>query len=901
MRRPARRPAAPLVLLAAGVPLVAAPADARGQPAAGRGGAEAPAAHASAPAPGRIAGQIVDASTGEPLPEALVVLAPHPEGLLPTAGAGASAYPAAAYRVRSDAAGRYGFAAVAPGTYRLHAARLGYAAASVDVRVADAAPEVSLGLTVAPLALRPVEVRAAGRRGPEPGAAAPDDGGAAARLAAAALRQRTYLTTDARELTRADVGEAATVAESDLFRALHRLPGVSTRDEWAAELWTRGARPDLTRVTLDGLPLYSPVAAFGAFAAVNADAVGSATLLPGVRPASVGEGGAAVLDLRTRAGGRFGGRAAGGVAGVGELGVASARLSLDGAAAGGRAAWMVSARRSYLDGVTALLPGPRQDAPDFGDLTARADVLVGGQRLVVSGLLQRSRSVPDMSPIRTGDRGVAWGNRLARVTHAAAGRGLAVTHTLGASTHSFASRGAGPAVVPFPPPGDTAPPAPVVVPQHPDVRVSAVVLRGELAPAPRGAPPAAADAAGPAWEAGYELSRQQARVAGGGRRYFTSAEPPSPEWTADDLARDSVAQDGAVTVAAAWAARRWRPSPRLEVEPGLRLDLAAGAAGGPAALRPGPRLAARYTFGGGARLSAAVGRSVQYTQALARVGLDNGARFYPGALWFAAGARAPGAPARAAFAGDVPALTTDLATFGAERWLGGGWLGAANAYARRTRGLLTYDPAPGALTDSAAAGRAAVVPGRERAVGLELSARRLVGRTTATLAYSWGASAIDAGGWRYRAPQDRPHAFDATVSHRLGARWRVGGALSAASGTPYARTVTRALVDGAGAMRVAGSVRDRPGSSRNPSFRGADLLVEWTRPVRGWHLGAFAQLHSPLAAVSSDAYRGRELCYAPEGSAPGAVFGPSARCVAAGAPRETTFPVIPVVGMRWAF
>src|SRR5690606_14373537 len=108
------------------------------------------------------------------------------------------------------------------------------------------------------------------------------------------------------------------------FRALQRTPGVTTRDDFTATLWTRGASWDQTRVYLDGLPLFNPTHAGWLFSAVNPDALGEAVFYPGVRPARYGEGAAAVLDLSARSGGGPG------VRGRGELSLASARLAMDG-------------------------------------------------------------------------------------------------------------------------------------------------------------------------------------------------------------------------------------------------------------------------------------------------------------------------------------------------------------------------------------------------------------------------------------------------------------------------------------------------------------------------------------------------------------------------------------------
>src|SRR6185503_13417729 len=107
-----------------------------------------------------------------------------------------------------------------------------------------------------------------------------------------------------------------------------------------------------------------------------------------------------------------------------------------------------------------------------------------------------------------------------------------------------------------------------------------------------------------------------------------------------------------------------------------------------------------------------------------------------------------------------------------------GVLVAANLYARRSVGIITQDPRPGSGIN-----RQFFVGAVENAHGLELSARRLTGRVTGSLAYSYGRSTRNASGLTYAADGDRRHALDATLMARLGS-FRVGGALSAMSGLP---------------------------------------------------------------------------------------------------------------------
>jgi hypothetical protein len=855
--------------------LLAAPAS------AGRATASVASAPAAAAARADVAGQVVDAGSGVPLEGAVVVLVPHPDGALAAGGVG-DPFPASARRALTGADGRYRFAGLVPGAYRLHASRLGYAPSALDVTLGDGAPGVSLGLAVAPFALRAVPVHARASDAPRPADVRGGGAPTAARVRAAADRQARYLAPDVRELTPADVGDAVTLAESDLFRALHRLPGVSTRDEWTAELWTRGTRADQTRVLFDGLPLFGPFHAYGVLSAINADVVGAAFLHPGVRPAAIGEGGAAVLDVHTRAGSRGPARvdAAGdsvraGAAATGsaELAVTSARAALGGASRDGGVAWRVAGRRSYLDAITRVRNG--EPSYHFADAFARVDLrLGGGHALTVSALEQRDRVPTPPRSVSLGgffadSQGAAWGDRVARVTHRVrlgGARPLLVEHTLGASAHEVDGmrlRGGFPALS--------------------RVGVGYGVLRGSVSPLAASAD--AHDGAAPAWSAGWEVARQSARYAGPGRRAFTGL----------GGAAGDTAIDGRVTVATLWGARRWHPASRLVVEPGLRLEFGAGR-DADARLRAAPRVAARYTLDDRTLVSAAAGRSVQYAQALPTVEGADVARFQPVALWQVAGR-------------DVPALTTDLATLGAERWLGGGWLGSVNAYARRAAGLVVHDPTPGLGAD-----RRLFVVADERGQGVELSARRLVGRTTATFAYTYARSMLSAGGWRYASPQDRPHALDFTIAHRLTPRRRVALALSAASGAPFTRVVDRFVGDGSGLPSTvdeftvsgngnayAGTVADVPNGGRRPPALGADLLYEWSRPIRGRPFAAWFQLHSPLALQSTGGYGGSGMCVVPAGSAPADVFGPAARCAPPWRAYEDTFVVIPVVGLRVAF
>lgn len=831
-------------------------------------------AGAAAPAPARaVSGEVVQAETGAALEGATVVLAPATPGLVGDPAGGA--FVAATRSAVTGPGGAYRFDGVPSGRYVLRVSRLGFRAATVEVElrggdvasVVEPGTRVSVGLTVVPVRLRPVEV---GAVAPEPFArhARTPRAVGDARTAALRLRQRRYLSTDVREVTQADVAEGMTLGETDLFRALQRLPGVSTRNDFTAELWTRGARWDQTRVTFDGLPLYNPLHVGGLLSAVNADAVGAAFLHPGVRPAALGEGGAAVLDLRSRPGG-----GGGALRGVTELSLLSARATLDQRVAGGRGAWMLSARRSYLDLVAPRLPlGGLRFPYYFAEVAGRADWQLGpGRALEVSVLRSQDYLTGDFTaddPNR-GTR-ARWGNTVARVTLAAPARlgplgAVTARHTVGVSAYEGVVRpGVSDSVVAAALRRD--------LPMQP-VRagLAYLSLAGEATPTGEGAP---------AWTGGYELSVQRAATTGALRRAYTS----------DALDSSRVRATADVPQLAVWAERRARPVPRLTTSAGLRAEAGPPVPGGGpiGALRLAPRLAARYALGE-TFVSAGLGRSYQYVQTVpgTPVGGNDPAitssTLRPVPLWLAAGTTLDGVHA--------PALRTDLATLGAERWVGAGWQLAANAYARRSAGLAVDDPRPGV-----ALGRPLFVVGSERARGVEFGLRKLTGRWTMSANYAAAHARTAALGLTYPSIQDQRRVFGATSMLRLGRNVRLGGAYTGSSGAPFtvgsAGSIVRDSATGALAWRDLPQ-GGPPGADRLPSYGRYDLLFDWSGQIRSVRAGAFVQVHNLTQRTNAVGIAKGACVPGPRSPTVDGCFG--------GRQFEQGMPMIPVVGLRLTF
>ncbi|MFW6079761.1 MAG: carboxypeptidase regulatory-like domain-containing protein [Gemmatimonadota bacterium] len=815
----------------------------------GRAAAQEPVDREGLPR-GSISGVVVDAETDSPIDGARVALEPLPAAALD----GDTVEPAdpfgrAGRTTTSDTLGRYAFVGLPPGRYGLSITRVGYRDARIEVRLRRTTDSrVSIALTVEPIALAPVEARGAA---PEPYARTltiteeTDRGQRAAVL----RRQREHLATDVRALTHAEVVEAVTLGEPDLFRALHRLPGVTAPHAYTAELQVRGAPPGHTRVRIDGVPVYSPLHAFGVFSAVTPDAVASALLYPGVRPAPVGGGAAGVLDLRTRSG-----RSAEELRGLADISLASARLALDRRAFDGRAAWMVAFRRSWLDGATRLaehVAGPdhiRRIPYAFDDIVARADVRIDDGVLVeASGFRQRDAVSGDLPDALDGVR-ATWGDSGGRLTVDAPIGSWRGRHTLGVSRSSLRVRTGLPDADPNP--GGDGPPvdhrlirSAVSGSLEPDVAGGGSASGPSIAPEPRSGRALGADTAasadgessrsgsagtGSRWRVGYEATWRTMSYRGSGPR-------PYAGWPLEDV--DSLAVDGSLVTAALWVDRRGSPVEDLELRVGARLE-GGGAVSNESTLRIAPRMTARYRPVAGLALAAGFGRSYGYVQTLGPTAPAFHDALDAGRILLLAGA-------------EVPALRADLATVGGEAWLGDAWLVSANAFLRRTAGYAFPDPRPGRLLD-----RPTFVVGENGAHGIEVAVRRVAGRWTVSAGYTLTESRVHLEGVSYRAPASPRHAVDATLMTRIADALRIGAAFTSTAEAVYTpRFVNEVRCDDEDRCRLdAAPTLGPPGSGRAPRYASLDLLVDWTHAFDGWRIGAYVQVRNALGRDNRAAY-----------------------------------------------
>jgi hypothetical protein len=762
----------------------------------------------------RVAGRVVDAETGTPLDGVLLQLRSLPEGA-------AGSAPALQRWTLSDTLGGYAFDRLPAGEYRLEGSRVGYRSYGVELDLRPGLERrLSVGLAVEPIRLAPVRLLVeqpqsflrAEPRGARAGLADAD------RTAGGGTR--VSLALDAGETTRESVLHAVVLGEPDLFRSLQRLPSVSTRSDYTAELWTRGAAWHETRVYFDGLPLFNALHGFGAFSGIGQGALGGAVFHPGVRPASLGEGSAGAVDLETLRGsgtGRPGLRA--------DLSVVTAGLSIDQEHAEGRAAWMLSGRRTYLDWLTRLASefsgDPERHLPyAFGELVGRIDLEPrDGHAVEISGLHGRDRLRAGPAP------GGAWGNTAVRATHHARLAGAGLRHTLGTSRNSGT----------FPDVQDL--PASALLPLRGSRTRSAIVysaLAGEV------------HAGGtrdgvPGWAVGYEAVRQSVEyrgpaalsiprplyglAAGEGERV---ADPADAGWTADqhDRAR--------LQLLALWASHLHARG-RLRVQGGARLE-AGDEVLGSGRLRASPRLVIRYRALPGALLSAGLSRTYQYAQAIAPAGLHL-ASLSAGYSWALAGP-------------ETPALRADLVTLGAQLGDGAPWSLSAHAFARQTSGVVAPDPRPGPLF-----GRHPQL-GSTLAQGVELSLAAEAGIWSGSAAYTLSGSSTRSAGLRYPSATDRPHAVTLASTLRPDGRWTLGAVFTGASGVPFTRVYGADVgcwdPDGCDAQPIPWT--GDPNAGRSERYASLDLLADRSVSARGGSWELFLQVRNVLDRQNGTLY-----------------------------------------------
>jgi hypothetical protein len=552
-------------------------------------------------------------------------------------------------------------------------------------------------------------------------------------------RERARFEAEAGVTTRVVSGAELKVlpglAEADVLRAVEVLPGVVTTSDFSSAFHVRGGSADQNLILLDGFPIFNPFHLGGLFSVFNSDVVARAELLAGGFGAEYGGRVSSVLNVETRE------DAEGGISGDAGVSLLASRIALraplPGLLGGEGGMAYVSGRRSYFD---VVLPEPARFPYHLTDLQGGATLgTPGGGTLRITGYTGRDvLDLSDFDPPGEEDDATDvlrirwnWGNDVVGARWSQPFGAWVADARLG-----YSSFGETLGFVDF---DDT----------RFSSRIRQVTARADL---------------GREWSPalGVRLGAEANRLS-----YRNRSEAGGTEFF--------FAEDDGI-LGAAYGQVRWRPGDAWIVEPGLRADVWRAQETTHALLSP--RLAVKRFFGrerdGAVKL--AVGRYTQFLHSLRDESfpLSND-------TWIVADA-------------SIPAVVSDQAQLGVERFWGDDWYASAEAYYRRFDGVTAVNFAddPNDATDNLLAGDA-------RSYGLDFMLRRTTGRLRGWTAVSFLRARQTlpdpiARGWGEEdATESYPPVYDRRVDVDLvlqydlpwgveaGARWNYG------SGIPYTR------------------------------------------------------------------------------------------------------------------
>lgn len=800
-------PTGPLLLwivLAATIPGLVAPPSLAGQVPADRPGEAARPTAVLAD----VSGQVVEATTSRSVATAEVVLtAVSAAGDRDDAGLTRSG--------TTDARGRYHLADVPPGTYRLTVSRLGYRTATLWLEVpSESVVRRSVGLDLEPIRLEVVGIEVPGLLHPwsRPG-----------RERSPSTSPRTSVfgadggrpTLDARALTAAEVRRLSTIGEPDVLRSLQRLPGVSSRGDFSADLWTRGAPWGMTRILLDGLPLYHPLHIGGTTSGFTTEGLDAVVLMPGVRPAHVAEGAAGTVNIVSRPA-RSGGDLLIGFSSLALRTHWEDRMVRD------RVGLSVTARRSWWDVVD---PPPifTGDASSrsidyyFIDLMGRFDARLPGDVMLEAGGLREEDHIDGDVGDLVGDSRGRWGNRVGWVSLARAWEDVALRAMVGRSTHSSWTR-------PLPWSSffsdDGIPSLDVMT-----LDLGRTLLRIEARGGQEG---------GLTWSGGLDRARETLSQAGldatdrqapgvytlMGDVPAARSGPAETEWTR--LWGQASAELGPASISAGLVREDAAHDERPRLLPNLRLRL-----------RPVPWLA----------LEAAGGRSTQSAYPMARAGRSFGPALGVGHVWMLAGE-------------DVPPLVADARTLGAEVTLAHGFGFGTTLYRRHVSGVSLDGvgvPRDGYAAEASPDGE----PGEERGRGVELVAWRRAGRVSGEVSYSRGWAEFEGPeGDRWASPAERRYSLDVTLQGRLMDGVRLVAVFRNESGWPYVLGPWVCPEDEECEHAMGDPLRPTDFTYRRaPDYQTLDILADWEGQAGPVGIGLALSLRNALGRNNAAAYR----------------------------------------------
>lgn len=131
--------------------------------------------------------------------------------------------------------------------------------------------------------------------------------------------------------------------EPDILKAITLLPGIKSGGEGGTGFYVRGGGPDQNLVLMDDAVIYNPSHLLGFLSVFNTDAVKNMEIIKGGMPANYGGRLSSILNVNLLEGDEHKYKVNGGV------GLIASRLMVEGPIKKGKSAFMIAARRTYID------------------------------------------------------------------------------------------------------------------------------------------------------------------------------------------------------------------------------------------------------------------------------------------------------------------------------------------------------------------------------------------------------------------------------------------------------------------------------------------------------------------------------------------------------------------------
>lgn len=203
----------------------------------------------------------------------------------------------------------------------------------------------------------------------------------------------------------------AIFGETDILKTLQLLPGIRNAGEGNAGFYVRGGGPDQNLILLDEAVVYNTGHLFGFFSVFNSDAIKNLTLYKGGMPAQYGGRLSSVIDITMKEGNM---KKMEGTAGIGLI---ASRFALEGPIVKDKSSFIISARRTYIDGL--IKPFISKTSNFYGsgyyfyDLNAKANFKITDKdRIYISGYLGRD-DFEFVNNRRSFSTEIPWGNSTA--------------------------------------------------------------------------------------------------------------------------------------------------------------------------------------------------------------------------------------------------------------------------------------------------------------------------------------------------------------------------------------------------------------------------------------------------------------------------------------------------------